>query len=630
MNAAVKATDDFDTYVNQEWKNNNPVPDDYSRWTSFHVLHDRVQKQLEEICGTLDVNSLLGHFHKLAMTEPTAVSSELTALLNTVNSVTTMPELLALCGWLFVNHGVSTFFHMCKGQDDKNPEYYIPQLNNGGISLPDREYYLNEEKVTEFKDQYLEHMRTLSQLVGTDLSESAAEELWSIEKSFAELHFTRVQRRDPDLLYNKKSFADLLSWQEGQEEKGGLVSYFQDITLPEMSDIIVDNPQFYEQLPAVWAKFDLAGWKQWLCWRLTKAFAMDETEAVYMEYFRFWGTVLSGQKTIKPRWKRVLILMDQLLGEELGKTYVERYFPNENKKQCLDMIELLRGSLSQKLSSLDWMCDETKQEALKKLATFKAKIGFPDKWLSDYSTLDWKDTKNSREFATQWTKWDWIYEECAKFYSQVEPEKWHMSPQTINAYYNPPSNEIVFPAGILQKPFFSADYTIAQNFGGIGVVIGHEMTHGFDDQGRKYNSAGVLSEWWTADDCVKFNEKAKVVEEHFDSLEFYNKPLNGKLTLGENIADIGGLKLSLNALQQMQDQPLDPVSLDQFFRQYASIWACTITEQEAHRLLAIDPHSPGRHRVNASLSHIPEFIGHYKVNPGDGMYRPVEDQMSIW
>lgn len=614
LNQSLSPQEDYDNFVNSEWKNNNPIPGDYSRWTSFHVLHEKVREQLKEICQTLPAEGLLGSFYHLAIPEPIELSTKLKGLLSKVAATQNESELFSLAGQMFCEHGVSTFFHMCKGQDDKNPQFYIPHLMHGGLSLPDRDYYLEADKVAEFREDYLAHVKQLMGVAGvTEFTDTSV--VWEIEKKFAELHLSRVQQRDPHLLYNKMAFEELRS--------SRLSSYFAGMTFPVMTDVLVDCPNFFQQLHTVWDTFSLNQWKLWISWKIVRSCASHETEPLVTEMFNFWSKRLSGQKEQKPRWKKVLGLMGNLLGEELGKTYVERYFPAANKTICLEMIERLREALREKLTNSDWMSEETKKEALLKLNAFKAKIGYPDKWLVDYTNLKWQGCQKVQEFLSNWAQWDWQYEECNKFYSAVEPEKWYMSPQDVNAYYNPPSNEIVFPAGILQEPFFNPNWDLSRNMGGIGVVIGHEMTHGFDDQGRKYNSKGELQDWWTEEDTTRFTAKANVVRDHFDGLTFYGKPLNGKLTLGENIADIGGLKLALRGFT-------DPVDLTLFFMQYATVWRCNITEQEAHRLLAVDPHSPGHYRINAALAHIPEFQKLYKVKPGDRMYRTRGDMMSIW
>lgn len=603
--------EDYDNFVNYEWKENNPIPSDYSRWTSFHVLHEKVNEQLQEICQTLPADGLLGSFYHLALPEPTQLSPELQGLLAKVSATQSVAELVTLAGWLFTNHGISTFLHICKGQDDKNPQFYIPYMSHRGLSLPDRDYYLDEDKVTEFREDYLAHVSNMVALASGSDDKPCCNSIWDIEKTFAELHLSRVQMRDPNLVYNKMTFTEF---------KTGLETYFKQVSLPPMGDVLVNCPHFFKQLPDVWEKFSLADWKLWLTWKVVQSFAAHETEPLVTEMFNFWSKKMSGQKEQKPRWKKVLDLMGGLLGEELGKTYVERYFPAENKQICLNMVERLRATLREKLTNSDWMSDQTKKEALYKLDSFKAKIGYPDKWLVDYTDLHWQGCQSVQQFLTLWAKWDWQYEECNKFYSGVEPEKWHMSPQDVNAYYNPASNAIVFPSGILQEPFFNPSWELARNMGGIGVVIGHEMTHGFDDEGRKYNSKGELQDWWTEEDTKRFTEKADVVRDHFGGLTYFGKPVNGKLTLGENIADIGGLKLALRGI----------ADLDTFFRQYATIWRFNTTEQEAHRLLAIDPHSPAHHRINAALLHIPEFQKLYQVQTGQGMYRAEDDMMSIW
>lgn len=622
----VSATNDYDSFINAEWKHLNPLPADQSNWTSFHLLSETVNKQLEEICTSQNRESLIGFFYDITMTIHDKVSMELSNILSSISQTHNMSDLLTLSGLLFCA-GSPSFFHICKGQDDMEPTRYIPHVIQGGYSLPDREYYLDANKLDKFKSLYLEHITKLASMVSDEILITAddAVAIFNIETSFAELHHTQVQKRDPHIIYNKLTWDEFTSKFSSDWNK-----YWICLDLPQMNHILVDCPNFYDQLTSLLNKYSVEQWKKWLSWKTIKYSAPHETDEMIMEHFRFWGTVLTGQTEIKPRWKRAIAAINNLLGEELGKTYVSKYFPADSKKYCLSMVNNLKDALRYKITNIEWMSPATKAHALEKLDSFSTKIGYPDKWLVNYDLLQWQKCKNIQQFLQNWSVWNWTYEECAKFYTQVEAEKWHMPPQAVNAYYNPCSNEIVFPAGILQEPFYSPSYTDEQNLGGIGVIIGHEMTHGFDYQGRKYNSKGELKNWWTETDSQEFEKRAQVVEHHFDSLLFFGEKVNGKLTLCENIADIGGLKLALHALNNMNIDTNHKPDLHLFFKQYATMWRSHILEQAAHQQLNVDPHSPAHYRINAALSHIPEFHSFYQTAKEDNMYRHPDEMMTIW
>uniref|UniRef100_A0A7S0ZB42 Peptidase M13 C-terminal domain-containing protein n=1 Tax=Timspurckia oligopyrenoides TaxID=708627 RepID=A0A7S0ZB42_9RHOD len=348
-------------------------------------------------------------------------------------------------------------------------------------------------------------------------------------------------------------------------------------------------------------------------------------------HFGFHGKILNGQKTLDEQWKRALAKVESMIGDELGKLYVAKHFPLEKQKTCFEMIDNLKCALRDTLTELPWMSDSTKVQAHEKFERFGVKIGVPEEW-HEIDGL-WKDgigpETSLTDLSIEYAQWDWETQEVAKFYTPPERKKWSMTPQTVNAYYSPRLNEIVFPAGILQMPFFGYD-TFEENIGAIGVVIGHEMTHGFDDEGRKYNAYGELKDWWTAEDGAEFMERARAVEEHYAQQEYFGKKVNGKLTLGENIADIGGIKLALRALRKHYNGNVSKETYERFFRAYALIWRMMIREEMAMKLLTIDPHSPSKFRINSALAHIEEFIETFDVKPNDGMYLSPERRMKIW
>lgn len=601
---------DFDEYVNGEWRKTAVIRNDRVKCGSFMDAIDDNQLKLKTICES--DTGLVGQLYSKANTVPAEISLTVSRLTNI--NITTVEDYFSTAAKFFT-YGISSLFHICKGPDDKNPLLQVPHIRQAGLGLPDMSFYTDKP---ELHDPYRKFIVNICSLHNISVD---ADALFDYERQLAALHLTQVQRRDSVTVYNKMEWSEI---------RALLPAYFDVLTLdlPVMTYAIVQNPKLLASLEQLARSVPTKTLRDHLVFRAITTFASYQTAEIVECAFNFYGKLLSGQQKIRDQWERALGVVSTHIGEELGKLYVSAHFSQDRKTECEIMVDQLREALRATLTESEWMTPETKSAALEKLTKLRVKIGYPDK----YHEIDglWQDGELHGLDLTQalvdWAVWDWKTQECNKFYTPVDQELWHMPPQMVNAYYDQNANEIVFPAGILQPPFYGFD-TFEQNLGAIGVVIGHEMTHGYDDEGRKYDQNGKLQEWWSAEDSTQFNLRAKKVEDHYSGLTFMDLPINGKLTLGENIADIGGMKLALRVLKTYN--PSREV-YDRFFRAYANVWKMTIRKEYAKSMVVTDPHAPAKLRINAVLSHIPEFYETYGVNERDGMYLPIESRMSIW
>jgi putative endopeptidase len=513
--------------------------------------------------------------------------------------------------------GIGAFFGFSSGQDDKNSTMVISNCVQGGLGMPDRDYYTKTDDASKkLRDQYVDHVAKMLTLLGEPANTASdhAKKILALETSLAQASRTRVELRDPQKNYNKMSQTDL----QAITPDWKWADYFKEINLIEPGDINVHQPDFFKAANATFTSTPLDDWKTYLRWHLIN----DAT--------------LHGTKQIKPRWKRVVISTDAAIGEALGKLYVAENFPPEAKARALELINNLKEALSDRIKTLEWMDEPTKQEALKKLAAFQVKIGYPDKW-RDYSLLKIdkgpfvSNALRAENFEAN--------RDLKKIGKPVDRTEWGMTPPTVNAYYNPTMNEIVFPAGILQPPFFNAKADDAVNYGGIGAVIGHEMTHGFDDQGRQYDATGNLRDWWSPESAAKFTERSKAVVTQYAEYEpLPGMHINGELTQGENIADIGGVKLAYAALKKALDknpaarqQKIDGFTPEQrFFLSFATIWKSKQRDEDLKLRLNTDPHSPARYRVDGPLSNLSEFAKAFKIPDNSPMVRPADKRVNIW
>ncbi|MFL6540651.1 MAG: M13 family metallopeptidase, partial [Chthoniobacterales bacterium] len=529
----------------------------------------------------------------------------------------------------------NALFRFGSGQDEKESTRVIAQAHQGGLGLPDRDYYTKtDEKSEQLRKAYVEHVTKMLTLLGEkpDAAATQAKKVMDVETALANAHRTRVELRDPQKNYNKMAATELQ--QLTPDWKWDL--YFKEVNLTEPGDVNVGQPDAFKGMNELLAKTSLDDLKTYLRWQLIHGAAGELSKNFVDENFRFYEQTLRGAQQIRPRWKRVVASTDEGVGEALGKLYVAENFPPEAKARALELVNNLREALGDRIKSLDWMDDATKEQALKKLAAFNVKIGYPDKW-RDYSLL--KVDRGPFVLNAARAAMFESDRDIKKIGKPVDRSEWGMTPPTVNAYYNPTMNEIVFPAGILQPPFFFASADDAVNYGGIGAVIGHEMTHGFDDQGRQFDAVGNLRDWWTKESSDAYNKRRQAVVDEYNEFEpLPGEHLNGELTQGENIADIGGVRLSYMALQKAlekhpeeRNKKIDGFTPEQrFFLAYAQIWRGHLREQEQRLRIATDPHSPPRFRVIGPLSNFDEFAKAFDIPVGSPMLRPQEKRVNVW
>jgi len=647
LDTSVKPQDDFYLYANGGWLKRNPVPPEYSRWGSFSELEEKnneaLRKIAEKAANTRPVPTTapevqkVGDYYASGMDEKTIESVRARPLedeLKRIDAIKDRSDLLKAIAHLHTI-GVDAFFQFGSGQDAKDSTREIAQAVQGGLGLPDRDYYIKTDEDSKKKRAaYIEHITKMLTLLGETPGNAAedANKIMAFETALAKASRTRVELRDPQKNYNKMSPADVQkltpdwNWSE----------YFNAIKLTEPGDINVGQPDFFKGANAALTKTPIDDWKTYLRWHLIDDAATELSNDFVNEDFNFNQGVLRGTKEIKPRWKRVVASTNGALGEALGKLYVADYFPPEAKARALEMINNLKAALADRIKTLDWMDEPTKQEALKKLAAMNVKIGYPDKW-RDYSLLN-IDRGSYVSNAMRAANFE-VNRELKKIGKPVDRTEWGMTPPTVNAYYNAHMNEIVFPAGILQPPFFDPKADDAVNYGGMGAVIGHEMTHGFDDQGRQFDAVGNLRDWWSPKSAAKFKERSQaVVQQYSEYTPVPGTHVNGELTLGENIADIGGIKLAYAALQkaldknpQAREQKIDGFTPEQrFFLGWAQVWRANQREDDLRLRLNTDPHSPTHYRCNGPISNMPEFQQAFNIPDGSAMVRPANKRVNIW
>ena len=643
MDLSVKPGDNFFQYSNGGWIKNNPVPSDKTRYGSFGILYDNNQVKLKSLVDNLskgneekneDAKKIAAIF-KTGMDTVSVNKNSFNPIkkqLSEIDNIKTKEKLMQYVAKMHTHRSLP-LFSIGASQDDKNSSMVILHMNQGGISLPDRDYYTeNDERTKKIRADYSNLIVKLFSLIGDDekIAKEKSVKVLEFETSLAKNSLTRLELRDPFTTYNKMSVEELqklspaINWKE----------YFSNIGLNDIKDFNVRTTNFFKELSNLLNKTDLNTLKTYLSWNIIIDAAPYLSSDFEKASFNFYGKSLSGQQQMRPRWKRVLGVTNGALGEAVGKLYVEKYFPKEAKDRMLKLVENLRTAFSVRIKNLDWMSDVTKQKALNKLNGITVKVGYPDKW-KDYSKLDIKDNVSYYENIENARKFSFNYN-ISKVGKPYDKTEWGMTPQTVNAYYSPNSNEIVFPAAILQAPFFDMNADDAVNYGAIGVVIGHEMTHGFDDQGKNYDVEGNLNSWWTSEDSTKFAEKTKVIINQFDNYtELDSFKVNGKLTLGENIADLGGLNISWDAYQ-MTDEAKANKSINgftpeqRFYLAYSKVWRQTILDEELMRRLKEDVHSPGDARVNVPLFNLPTFYKAFNITEKDKLFRPVSERAVIW
>lgn len=643
MDTTVAAGTDFYEYACGGWIKNNPLKPEYARFGTFDQLLENNQEQLrvliEELSATPhEAGSVAGKIGalyamgldstKLNADGVAPIKEELAA----INALATKSDVSKMVATLH-KEGMAPFFALFVGADEKNSAMNIVQLYQAGIGMGDRDYYLLEDEGSaKMRDAYRAYINKLFTLAGSspEQADVAVDAVMKIEKAIAEISYGREDLRDSQKNYNKLAYEDFkqiespLDWDV----------YFESMGLAGLKELDAKQINFYKDMNKALQNTTVDEQKYYLAFNLLSAAAPYLSDDFVDADFEFYGKVMSGKQEQQPRWKRSLNTVNGALGEAVGEMYVEKYFPASSKEKMLTLVGNLQTALSERINGLEWMSDTTKAKAQEKLAAFTVKIGYPDKW-RDYSGLEikddsyWANVRRSNIF-------DMAYQ-LADVDKPVDKSRWHMNPQTVNAYYNPTTNEICFPAAILQPPFFNPDADDAVNYGAIGVVIGHEMTHGFDDQGRNYDKDGNLIDWWTAEDAVRFKERAdKLVDQYDQIIVIDTLHANGRFTLGENIADHGGLLVAhqayLNSLKGKETPaPIDGFTNEQrFFLGYATLWGQNIRPEEIRRRTKIDPHSLGKWRVNAALRNIAPFYAAFDIKEGDPMFMAPADRVVIW
>lgn len=641
MDLSVKPGDNFYEYANGNWLKNNPIPASKTRWGTFDVLRlnsaERLRGLAEEAAAHPEKDSIsqrVGDFYASGM--DTAAIDKLSftpikAELQKLNDISTKQQALNQIAILRTKGLGSPLFRFSVGQDDKDVNTYIPQFSQGGTSLPDRDYYLkNDMRSKTIREAYVSYMTDLFHMTGDNLAEASqkAHDILALETGLAKLQLSRVEMRDPKKTYNKFAVADFSKMTPGFDWKNLMAS----MKVTGADSILVNNPEFFKGADALFSAVPLDTWKAYLEWRVIESAAPYLSSDFVNRSFEF-TKVMTGQKEITPRWQTISSLLDRSLGELVGQLYVKKYFTEAAKQRMLALVQNVQQTFADRINRLTWMSDSTKQQALVKLHAIVNKIGFPDKW----ETYPGVVIKRNDFYGNVKIVSEFNYNKmAARMGTPVDKTRWGMTPPTINAYYSAGNNEIVFPAGILQFPFFDFGADDAINYGGVAAVIGHELTHGFDDQGRQYAADGNLRDWWTKTDADKFNLLAKKVVDQYNAFTVNDSIyVNGKLTLGENLADLGGLNIAYEAFKKTpegkSDKKIDGFTPDQrFFLSWAQIWRSNTVPEYASQLILTDPHSPGEARSNAPISNMDSWYRAFDVKPGDKMYKPENERIKIW
>ncbi len=639
LDTTVSPSVDFYRYSTGGWQKNNPLKPEYARFGSFDQLRENNVKRLNDLfaeMGTLKaakgtVEQKISDLYKQGL-DSTRLNAEGAAPLKKyVDEIYAAADKAALVKIIAGLHNVSesSFFGSYVMSDLADSDTQILYLGQGGLGIGDRDYYVEAENAA-IKEGYRNFLAKVFALTGVAEPENAAANALAVEDVLATNSWTSVQERNIQAQYNPCSTEELIKNYPGFDWK----LYFETRGIADQQKLIVSEPSFFAAFAEYFGGADIDVLKDYVAGQLIQSATGSLSDEFYAASFDFFSTQMSGIKEQKPRWKRAMQVPNSILGEAVGKMYVTKYFPESSKTKMLDLVGNLKKAFSQHIDELDWMSDSTKAKAHEKLDNFTVKIGYPDKW-KDYSTLDIDPEKSYYENLRAAGAW-YVADNMAKLGQPTDRTEWGMSPQTVNAYYNPTTNEICFPAAILQPPFFNPDADDAVNYGAIGVVIGHEMSHGFDDQGRLFDKNGNMSDWWTAEDAEKFKAKAQVLVAQFDEVEVVpGVHANGSLSLGENIGDHGGLSISYTAMQNAIEGKniglIDGFTPEQrFYLSYGTIWAQNITDEEKARLTKLDVHSLAENRVNVSLKNFQTFFDAFGIKDGDPMWRPESERVHIW
>ena len=642
MDTKVNPGVDFYDYANGNWQKNVTIPPQYPMWGTFFELRDNNLDMLHKILLQTQKESakhgsnvqMVGDFFVSGM-DTTEIEklgySPIVPELKKIDALNNLDDFYKELADIHLGYS-NAIFSFSSGADFKDSKMEIAQLDQSGLGLPNRDYYTKEDDHSKkIREQYVQHVKKMFELTGVDSSSALkdANTVMNIETMLAKASLTNVEMRDPKKVYNKMPLSKI----EEIAPNFNWSLYLKNLGVSNPGEINVAEPEFVKAVSNMMKEVSLNDWKTYLKWNVIRSSANYLSSPFVQERFDFYGTTLTGSKEMQPRWKRVLQAIDNSIGDQLGQLYVKDYFPPAAKTKAKQIVMNLIHTFGERIKNLDWMSDATKKQALTKLNAITIKIGYPDKW-KNYNGLEitkgsyFQNAINSSIFNYR--------KDLEKIGKPVDTTEWEMTPQTVNAYYEPVNNEIVFPAAILQPPFFDMNADDAVNYGAMGCVIGHEMTHGFDDQGRQFDATGNMRDWWTQQDEENFNKKAELIVEQYDSFTPVDTlHINGKLTLGENIADLGGVNISFNAFektkQYKENKPIDGFTPAQrFFLSYANVWKTKAREQMARMLLQVDPHSPGKYRVIGPLSNTPAFWKAFDVKPGQPMMNPKDKLPKIW
>lgn len=641
LDETITPGEDFYQYACGGWMKNNPLQAQYSRFGTFDELAETNRAQIKELIQNLGTDNKKGSvaqkvsdLYLMGMDSVRLNAEGIAPLKADLAKIASLKKgsITETLAWL--HYGLAgAFFGVGPEADMLNSDVTILYLGPSGLGLGDRDYYLeNDKNIVTIRNAYSNYVATLFKLIGYKEKDSkkAAATILKIETEIAKSLMTREESRDISKQYNIKKIDEIKS----EYSAINWESYFSYMGWQNVDKLCVTQPVALKKVNELLVSLTEKELRDYITYKYVRSASSYLSDDFVVANFEMFSKTLSGKTEMQPRWKRALDVPNSYLGEAVGELYVNKYFPGDSKEKMLKLVNNLKIALAEHIAGLDWMSDKTKVNALVKLNSFRVKIGYPDKW-RDYTGLSidpslsyWENIKNASIFETKRAN--------AEYGKPVDREAWGMTPQTVNAYYNPTTNEICFPAGILQAPYFDPNSDDACNYGAIGVVIGHEMTHGFDDQGRNFDQSGNMTDWWTAEDAKKFTEKTDVLVEQFNKIIVAgDQHANGRFTLGENIADQGGLRVAYTAFKKTEqgksNEKIDGFTPDQrFYISYADVWAGNITEQEILRRTKTDPHSLGRWRVNASLKNIDTFFKAFGIKEGDKMYVKPEDRVVIW
>ena len=639
LDPSTSPTEDFYQYATGGWQKNNPLRPEFSRYGSFDALREQAQENLNALFESMTtsqaaygtVEQKISDLYKMALDSTTR--NELGAqpiqkYIAEIEAVASKDELATLLGKMNL-YGEGGFFGAGVEADLTNSDMQVLYLGQGGLGMGDRDYYLLESN-QELREGYHAFLVKVLEMAGVNNPMTVADQDMKVETDMAKVFWTREQNRDMAAIYNPMSTQEICAqWPGIRFDK-----MCEAAGIPPQDKVIVEQPSYFEAMSKYWDNTDLEELKAYLLCQFVSGQCSALSDDFYTASWEFFSHQMAGAQEQQPRWKRAMSVPNGILGEAVGEMYVAKYFPESSKQKMVALVENLRTALGQHIATLEWMGDETKEKAQEKLAAFTVKIGYPDKW-KDYSTLDINPENTYYENLRNASAW-YVKDNMDKLGKPTDKTEWGMTPQTVNAYYNPTTNEICFPAAILQKPFFDPDADEPVNYGGIGVVIGHEMSHGFDDQGSMFDAYGNMVNWWTDEDKAKFTALGQKLVEQFNEVEIVPGVMaNGQYTLGENIGDHGGLSIAYTAMENAVAGKKDPMidgftRAQRFYLSYGAIWAQNIRDEEKVRLTNMDVHSLAVNRVNVSVKNFQTFFDAFDIHEGDKMFRPEEERVHIW